>query len=170
VKHVVLLIAACILATTGCIEEIHYIDPPVTYSDAGYGEITDELSLHVGIFREQFFTEIENGGELPIVTGFQGGTWVMPALSLTGFQTLVLVNATVTTARGELVGELDDTFVRVIPTPDGTLEVEAVPMAISRERGSVEDLAGVEATFEITVSDPRGAEQSLSLTITLIRG
>ena len=46
-----------LLLLTACADEIFFIDPPVVYSEVGYSDVPVEVSLTVGLYMEQFFTD-----------------------------------------------------------------------------------------------------------------
>ncbi len=167
------LALVALLASVGCVEEVTYVDPAVTFSDVGIFEVTGDPGVTLGLYTEQFFVELESGDELPIIFGFQGGTGVMPALRTTGFHFDCRVSGAVVTEGGERVGFLIDSPVRLDRTPDGTLDVESMPIPIahlSTPEEPIDDLYGQPATLEVTVVDQLGTRITVSIGVVLVRG
>lgn len=158
--------------TASCVEEILLIDPAVTFSESNEPVVTGEISLTLGMYQEQFFEPLNEGDELPIIFGLQGGTWVMPAIRCTGMAVSVEVTASVVTESGEEVGVLPSDGMRLLPQPDGSLHIEAIPIPIGHpgtaSNQPIDDLYGQNAVLTISVLDSGGrrAEAHIDLVLT----
>jgi hypothetical protein len=172
----------CLLATLACValgcdERVLFVDPPVVYDrpDSGSFDPSAEPSIRLGLFAEQLFTPLLEGEDLPIINGFQGGTWVMPAIrgiALTG-----VVQATaevVVTATGERVGVLENERARLQSTAQGFTEIVALPVPVVHappaQRDPITDLYGQPATLSITLIDTLGRRATATVGVVLIEG
>jgi hypothetical protein len=157
---------------SGCEERIVFVDPPIELevrADAGGG---GDPRLILGIFREQFFTPLQSGGSLPIIAGFQGGDWVMPAIRAVALAGAVDADATVTTADGEVVGILENAQDRLQPTADGLAEIVGLPIPIRhaapRASDPIDDLYGKMARLDLSLTDNGGTSASERLEVQLV--
>jgi len=169
----IILLSVLLLSLAGCGEDIVYIDPPVDYDPPPPFEPQGEPGLTIGEYSEQIFTPLDAGGELPIIFGFQGGTWIMPAIQTTGLHFLCTMSGDVTTESGERIGFLIDSPVRLDRTPSGTLDTEALPIPIGHlddPDEPIDDLYDINATIEIRIVDELGTEVVGRLDVFLIRG
>jgi hypothetical protein len=149
------------------------VDPPVVYDRPDAAVITGDPSIEVGLFKEQFFTPLAATEPMPIVAGFQGGTWVMPALRAVALQGRVTVIATVTIKEtGEQVGHLKDSSVRLQPTILGYAELTALPIPIIHAAPNamrdIDDLFGESAILDMMIMDQNGRSAVAQLEITLV--
>ncbi len=158
----------------GCTENILLIDPAVVFErtdasiiDQGDPEIT------LGIFEEQFFTPIEPMGHMPIVAGFQGGTWVMPAIRAVALRGVVNAVAVVV-VDGEEVGRIEDPKARLQTTAAAYTELVALPVPIvhapPREMDPIDDLYNKAATLTVTVTDQMSRTASAMIEVVLVEG
>lgn len=158
---------------SSCDVERVLVDPEVSFADGfAFSAGTGEVRISLGNYEEQLFTPLSEGDAVAVIYGFQGGTWIMPALRCTGgVSTTVLISADVTTSSGELVGHIDPTSQRLDRTPEGTLDAVAIAIPINRADLSLplEDIYGETATLTITLRDG-DTETTLSLEIMLIEG
>ena len=110
---------------------------------------------------------------MEVAEGIQGGVWVMPALRAAGCDAKVLVDATITTENGEVVG-LADTRVKLFDAEDGWLEIQYLPIKIQREDAfadeDVFDILGLRAIVEIHLSDDSGNAGNFSIDVLLVDG
>ena len=74
------LIIAIALMLTGC--PVVYVDPPVSFDRPDVIVFSGDPAIELGIFAEQFYSTLAPLDELAVVAGFQGGTWVMPAIRI----------------------------------------------------------------------------------------
>jgi len=159
---------------TACIEEILLIDPAVTFSQSNEPPVTGEISITLGMYQEQFFDELNEGDDLPIIFGLQGGTWVMPAIRCTGMAVSVEVTASVVTENGEDVGILPADGMRLLPQPDGSLHIEAIPIPIGHPGTASNDpfdyLYGQNAILTISVVDSGGRRAEAHIDVVLTSG
>ena len=166
-----LLLLPLVLA---CGDRVVLVDPPVEFEprpDAGEGGGDPRLEL--GIFSEQFFTPILDGGSLPIIAGFQGGDWVMPAIRAHVLTGAVVADATVTMVDdGEVVGVLEDAQDRLQPTPQGVSEIVGLPVPIrhagARASDPIDDLYGRRATLVMTLKDAQDRSATSTLEVELV--
>lgn len=162
-------------AAPACGENVILIDPPVTFENTDAGTISGDPAIELGLFDEQFFTPVEPMGPLPIVNGFQGGTWVMPAIRAVALVGLVRATGRVTLdGTGEVVGFIEDPQARLQPTPAGYSELIALPIpighAVPNEAAPIDDLYGKTATLVITVVDGNGRTATSTLQVVLAQG
>lgn len=159
-----------------CGEEVVLTDPPVEFAvrndsgDAG----PSEPVLTLGVFREQFFTPLAAGDDLPIVAGFQDGLWVMPAIRAVAMTGTIEATARVTVLDGEeRVGVLDDAVDRLLRTAEGTSEIVGLPIPIRHappnERQPIDDLYGRAARLELTLVDAQEQTADASVEVVLVQ-
>lgn len=163
----------CSLLFAGCGDTILLVDPPVVFEqrpDAGTGATVPKLTL--GIFSEQFFSALDTQGDLPIIAGFQGGDWVMPAIRADVLVGPVFATARLVTDDGEVVGMLDDAQDRLQPTAEGPSENVGLPIPIrhaaDRVGDPIDDLYGRMATLTMTLKDAQQTEATVSLEVRLV--
>lgn len=167
-----LLLASMFVLQTSACRDVLLIDPEVTYAETLGSEVTGEFSLTLGIYEEQLFTPLQNGDEIPVVNGFQGGTWIMPALRCTGVTETVSMEAQLILETGEVLGVVDSFDSRLDRTPAGSLDANAVPVPVNREDPTMplDDVFGQTATFRIQLRDQLGSTGVLELELVLIQG
>ncbi len=163
----------CTLVFAGCGDTILLVDPPVIFEqrpDAGMGATVPKITL--GIFSEQFFTELEAQDDLPIIAGFQGGDWVMPAIRADVLVGPIFATARLVMEDGEVVGVLDDAQDRLQPTAAGPSENVGLPIPIrhsgDRVGDGLDDLYGRMATLTMTLKDTGDTEATVSLEVRLV--
>lgn len=164
-------VAAALLALTGC-GEVVLVDPTVTFSSTTQEGVVGEFGLTLGVYREQLFRPLADGDEVEVVYGFQGGTWMMPALRCTGVTETVTLSARLTLDDGELLGVVPPYDIRLDRTPDGPLDANAIPIPVEREDPAepLEDIFGREAELVLELSDRRGSSGTLTIRLTLVEG
>ena len=150
-----------------------YVDPPVVFDRPDATVISGDPSLELGIFKEQFFTPLADNGLLPIVAGFQGGNWVMPAIRAVAMQGRVKAMATVRlVSTNEIVGALEDPSARLQPTVLGYSELIALPIPIAHAAPNamrpIDDIFGQEAIIELKIEDENGRSAVTQLEIILV--
>jgi len=117
-----------------------------------------------GIFEEQLFSEVEGGGEMHIIHGFQGGVWVHLSIRVNGMRSLGRIKAGL--GEDHSVGETQYDL-RLSRTAEGYLEAYDIPIPISYRgddlAGHLESLYGVEHPLNITfrVQDRSVSDQRL---------
>jgi len=166
--------AAWALLGFGCGETVLLIDPPVVFDGPDAGMISGDPSIELGKFSEQFFTPLSASGRLPIVAGFQGGTWVMPAIRAVALGSNVVARGEVVlVASGEKVGQIEDPQARLQPTAAGYSELVALPIPIAhappRQREPIDDLYGVQARLTVRITDGTRTAES-TIMILLVQG
>lgn len=171
-RSIVLLFAGLLATQTTACREILLVDPEVTYAESLGAEVIGEFSLALGIYEEQLFNTLEHGDEIPVVNGFQGGTWIMPALRCTGVTETVSLEAELVLENGEVLGQVDSFDSRLDRTPAGSLDANAVPVPVNREDPSLplDDIFGQTATFRIQLRDQLGTTGSIELQLVLVEG
>ncbi len=104
-----------------------------------------------GVYEEQLFTEVESGGEMHIIHGFQGGVWVHLSIRVNGMRSLGRIKAGLGEDNG--IGETQYDL-RLSRTAEGFLEAYDIPIPISYRgddlAGHLESLYGVEQPLNIT--------------------
>ncbi len=125
-------LAVLLLTCGACETEIRWIDPPVHYTvdHRTCGDDGSGSTAETGIYEEQIFNAFSVHSEAPISKGVQGGTWLMPALRTTGIRNPVRLRATLTTAKGELVGTTVIANTRLKVSPDDACEILALPIPV----------------------------------------
>ena len=104
-----------------------------------------------GVVEEQLFTEVESGGEMHIIHGFQGGVWVHLSIRVNGMRSLGRIKAGL--GENNAIGETQYDL-RLSRTAEGFLEAYDIPIPISYRgddlAGHLESLYGVEHPLNIT--------------------
>ena len=116
-----------------------------------------EVFIEMGNYEDSDYTRFEQeGSELVIVNGVQGGEWIMPAVRMLGGESKAVVTCSVTTEAGEVVGESFMT-VKFFPSDDGWQEIKYYPVRITRDEAHASEglsgLYGQRASLEISVVD-----------------
>ncbi len=146
-------------ALIGC--ETVLVDPVVDYGDEPPYVPEGDPHLELGYYTEQLYAPLEDGDACYVIHGLQGGTWTMPALRANGVLADLVVQCTLTTAAGELLGATDEQQ-RFYLAPDRLIEVQAFPVPVThaapREAEPIDDLFGQEATLDCRVTDDDGRE------------
>lgn len=122
-------------------------------------------SLEIGETIEQIYAPLEDGDDLLVWFGTQGGVWIIPTVRVSGLDTTVTVEAELTSADGsEVLGGVSFPT-DMTPTLDGT-ELQNITVPIFNDF-DVESLFGTEAILRFTIRDDEGNEVSLALTLIL---
>ena len=173
------LIIVCVLTalswTASCdsVQPI-LIDPeivPWEHQGAGIVVPEGELLVEMGTYADTLYTPfLETGSSLVIVNGVQGGEWIMPAVRMVGGESKAVIVCSVTTETGEIIGE-SFTTVKLFPAVDVWLEIKFYPVRIKRDEAHalepLEELFGVSATLEITITDDADRVGSVSYNVSL---
>ncbi|MCP4502235.1 MAG: hypothetical protein GY822_19935 [Deltaproteobacteria bacterium] len=181
-NSILLALSLCALlpvvsVATGC-EEPVLIDPEVTFTLREEIVAIGDPGMFLGIYEEQLFRPLEPSGtgtppEIPIIYGFQGGTWLMPAVRCTGVSQTITFTADLSGPNAEVLGHVPPSRVRLDLTPDGTLDANALPIPVERadpENDVIEDLYGQEGHVFIQGVDASGEIISLEMAVTFIEG
>lgn len=159
-------VAAC---TTAC-GDVRYVDPVVNYGDEDPYQPTGTPELDLGFYVDQLYGAIEDGSDVRIIFGRQGGTWIMPAVRARGVAVNVTVNASLVTASGEELGQVS-TAQQLSLATDGWLELQILPIparhAPPNEADPIDDLYGQEAHLSVNVIDDGGRTAERELTVIL---
>jgi hypothetical protein len=161
--------AACDTAAT------QYIDPEVVpWEPIGPGITVPEgeLLLDMGYYGDDLYAPFEDeGSELVVVNGVQGGEWIMPAVRMLGGEPKATIRCSVTTETGEIVGA-SYTTVKLFPAVDGWLEIKFYPVRIKRDEEHVleglEPIFGLDATLEIEIIDDAERVGLLTYSVVLV--
>jgi len=166
-------VGAMLSVGLSCSVDTVYLDPPVDRGGQSSNVVSGEPTLEVGFYQEQLYTELEVGGECPIVHGLQGGTWIMPALRIQGIGTPAATQCRVVLDDGEQVGAaaaVEDFYVG----GDGFLEVTAFPTPINHSNPGagpgIDDLYGELGEMWCRVEDDEGRGAELTIAIRLVEG
>lgn len=160
----VLIFALC--AGSGCGETVYddvYLDHPVEFDDDGSEIVVGEKFMTMGIFEEQLFREIEEGDDVPIIHGFQGGTWIHLSLRIGGMPP----DGRVTVELGDL-GEISYGQ-RLARTPEGFLEVYDIPVPVRLPEDELELLYGQELDLKAEFSSGTDTVSSV-LKVVVVEG
>lgn len=106
--------------------------------------VTGEPGLTLGIYEEQLFRELDDGADVPVIHGSQGGTWVHLSIRVTGLPADGLISATL----GE-VGSIRYGL-KLTRSPEGFLEAFDIPVPVRVPEDELEGLFGT--TLELHVS------------------
>jgi len=171
--HLALVVGA-VLAFAACTTEFIEVDPLVDYGDEPGYEPAGEPVMELGYYLEQLYKPLPDvGGECPIIYGFQGGTWTMPALRMTGVATQANLACSLVTSDGEVLGDVEAQE-RFYLAPDLWVEVQAFPVpaahAPPNEDDSIEDVYGLEATLACSATDDAGRMADKTVQCTLVEG
>jgi len=132
-----------------------------------------EPQVELGYLKQGQYTTCAPNSDAPVIWGAQAGTWLMPVLHTRGVASPTLVEARLTLAEGEPLGEFEFVY-ELSMTPDDWLETDAfrVPVqhAPPNQFESVEDVYGKSAVIEVRISDDADRSADLSLAITLVEG
>jgi hypothetical protein len=149
------LLAALTLA--GCVGA----DPALPTDDCA--PMPEAAALVCGDTDGATFTPFAAGDTLVILDGKQGGTWVMPAVELTGLGREGTLSASVALDTGEIVGAIAGVQVHLDadPTGDarsGRLDYVPIPIAQQPDALSVAELVDREAVLRVELRDACGRE------------
>ena len=176
-RHIVIFgcALAALLWGAGCdsVQPI-LIDPEVVpweHQGSGIEVPPGELLVEMGTYTETLYTPfMERGSPLVIVNGVQGGEWIMPAVRMVGGESKAVILAALTAESGEIIGE-SYTTVKLFPAVDGWLEIKFYPVRIKRDEAHalepLEDLFGLSATLEISITDDGDRVGTASYEVTL---
>jgi len=143
----VLATVAAAALVAGCgdtVEHVVYRDYPVEYDEQDdLNDVVGDPELQLGVFSEQLFRGLNEGDEIAIVHGFQGGTWVH--LSIRAFGVL---------ADGEIDAKLGDIGqirfpLRLTRSAEGFLEAYDLPIPVNPADGNLDQFYG--QTVELSV-------------------
>jgi len=159
--------AAIALVLLGACETVIVdVDPQVDYGDEPAYVPVGEPSLELGYYVEQLYQPLRDGDGCPIIYGFQGGTWTMPAVRIQGINSVAMLDCDLVTGSGEVLGAVVSRE-RFYLAPDGWVEIQAHPVpaahAPPNETNSIGDLYGMNATLRCraTDSEARTAERTI---------
>jgi hypothetical protein len=162
-----LSILALVWTSIGCSSPVPGADPQCAATNPASGS-TYESTVAFGRMSGNGFSALEAGGEVAVVHGFQGGTWIMPAMRLTGVTADGHMVASLTLVEGLLLGrsELD---LRLDLQPDGSLLLEYLPVPAPQVEGlpALAEIDGSQATLDATFKDVCGKEAMRSSVVLL---
>jgi hypothetical protein len=150
------------------------VDPEIDLEVMGPSiEVTGTPSLDIGFYHEQLYEPLHDGDNSPIVSGLQGGTWIMPALRIDGIYPFAETRCTLTVETGEVVGKITATT-RYFLATDDIFEVQAFPVpvihATPKASEPIDDLYGLGATLSCEVFDGEGRTGTAIREIILVDG
>ena len=163
----IIFCARCDVAT-----EIVYVDPTIVISDDYYIEpVTGDPTVFLGLYVEQLYQDLNDGDDLPVVWGLQGGTWTMPCIRIVGIASRATVNCSLTMDSGEVVGQVK-AKTNFFLAADGYLEYHSFPIPVTYEIEElpIDDLYNQEATLQCTVSDDEERSNGMTVPVIIIKG
>jgi len=155
----------CFGLFSGCLERTIYLDYPVIYEDTvSVNKWEGDPVLIPGIYEEQLFNEFEEGDDLYIIQGFQGGIWVHLSIRVGGLDSSGVIYAKL----GNDIGEIEYN-IKLVRSGDGYLEAYDIPVPVGYDGEELEKLYGTESFIEIEYTS---GDQTLSVvrTVTLREG
>jgi hypothetical protein len=161
-----LVVSASLLALSliGCVEyNTVYRDLPVEFEEEEQNQTTDELSITMGLYEEQLFRPLDESSEVPVIQGFQGGTWVHLSIRVTGLPPDGMIRASL----GE-VGQIRY-GIRLSRSPEGFLEAYDIPVPVPLTEADLERFYGQEVTLKAEFS-ANGEAVSSELKIIVVEG
>ncbi len=135
---------AALLCLAGCAEpdkELLYQDYPVEFD--GDPEAMLEPGLVAGLYVEPNFIPLGDGDQMPIINGFQGGTWIHLSIQATGIEPQGLVRASLGEVSSVRYG------LKLTRTATGTLESYDIPLPIQLSEEEIEALFGQELPLSV---------------------
>jgi len=163
-QHWLLTIALLTLWTGGCVDyNVVYQDLPVEFEEEEQTQITDELSIAMGLYEEQLFRELGDSDEVPVIHGFQGGTWVHLSIRVTGMPPDGMIRASL----GE-VGQIRY-GIKLTRSPEGFLEAYDIPVPVPLTEADLELFYGQEVTLKAEFS-ANGEAVAAELKIVIVEG
>ena len=149
------------LMSASCIERTIYLDYDVIFEDTqSFNTWEGDPVLIPGIYEEQLFDEVEEGDELYIIHGFQGGIWVHLSIRGGGLYRAGVVYAKL----GDDIGEIDYN-IKLVRTAEGYLEAYDIPIPIGYDEDQLEMLYNTETYLEIQYTS---GEETLSVIRTIM--
>jgi hypothetical protein len=150
-----------------------FVDPAITMSEGSILEDPTEgydPYLEIGIYEEQLYERLEEGGYCPIREQSQGGVWAMPALRTQGISSPSKVSCTLVTDSGEAVSDVKLKIKMYLH--DGFLQFQQLPLQIrdADKTEDVTDLFGVPVLLECTAEDSSGRMASDAVKLVFIEG
>jgi hypothetical protein len=127
----------------------------------------------LGYLRQGEYTACTPGSDAPVIWGAQGGTWLMPVLRTRGVASPTRVEASLTLAEGERLGQFEFVY-ELSMTDDAWLETSLfrVPVqhAPPHQFESIADVYGKSAVLEVRISDDAERSADRSIAVTLVEG
>ena len=161
-KSICLISLSFVAVATGCGDWAMEAQPVGACGDAiGPLTRTGPPVLLIGQPGEDPFIPLQSNDELPISFGFQGGYWIMPTLRTTGLHIACTISADLIVETGERVGFLVDSEVCLVPSSQGTLDLESLPIPVGHlddPLAPITDLYGLDATLELRIRDNTDTE------------
>ena len=119
--------------------EVVYQDRPVEFD--GQGDRSVEAGLSLGQYIDGEFVPIGDGDEVPIINGFQGGTWVHLSIRLSGLPADGLVEAQLGPISEVRYG------LKLVRTSEGYLEAYDIPLPVRMTEEELNQTYGTEVTL-----------------------
>lgn len=160
----VLLFPSLALALAACDDEVQPGPEPGPEPVEGYVEL--------GFFDDAVYTPLRDGDPIPVVNGIQGGTWTMPAVRVSGIKSFVDITCEMHTSTGERVS-LVSSKAKLFAADDGMFEARMFPIPVHHEQSEgapIDDLYGMDATLDCTVTDSDGNWADCSLDLVIANG
>jgi hypothetical protein len=154
--------AACDAETT-----LRYVDPPVVLDEAE-DETAGAPELAIGLYDDEGFRPLGNGSECPLIAGFQGGLWIMPAIRTRGLDSPAEVTVTLTIVEGQPITNVS-TKANFVLASDGWLEIKAFPARVDYAEWKIQELYGLTGELALTVVDGEGRSATIAVDIVLVQ-
>lgn len=133
-------IGLAVFAMSAC--DTYYTDYPVEF------DLTDEAMTYgedsfvlPGIYEEQLFGEIENGGDIYVIHGFQGGTWVHLSVRINAMPSSGEISAELVGDQNGAVGSISYA-IQLVRSAEGYLEAYDIPIPIPEDTNFLNALYG----------------------------
>ncbi len=140
-----LLLVVVSLGWMSCGERIIYKDYPVEF-DQKKGDLigTGEVFLKLGFFKEQLFRELQENGDVHIIQGFQGGTWVHLSIRVSGVSSRGRIEASLS-GLGKISYDL-----KLVRSAEGFFEAYDIPIPIRKTEAQLRAIYGKGAVLKVT--------------------
>jgi hypothetical protein len=147
----------------GC--AVRYSDYPVEFDAEEAAESYEgEPSLVAGTYQEQLFRELEEGGALHVIHGFQGGTWVHLSVRVNGMPRSGEMAVSLRAQGGAEVGRVSY-GIELVRAAEGFLEAYDVPVPLPDDEAFLDALMGQRGTLKVTY---RAGEEEVSATVGVV--
>jgi hypothetical protein len=147
--------------TTSCMERTIYLDYDVIFEDvSSVNQWVGDPVLIPGIYEEQLFNEVEEGDDLYIIHGFQGGIWVHLSIRVGGLDSSGVIYAKL----GDDIGEIYYN-IKLVRTAEGYLEAYDIPVPVSYAEEELQSLYDTESYIQIQYTS---GDETLTVTRTIM--
>jgi hypothetical protein len=157
-------LVAAFLCALACTDVVNVpIDPEVDYGDPPIYVPTGEPELELGVYQEQLYFPLMEGGECPFKSRPQGGTWAHFAIRARGVGMEARLEVAVEHPDGRHIGSTA-THESLALAPDGWIEVQSFPVPID----NAPSVDGEEAVIRINLEDLEGRSVEFTMNVVLV--